>query len=147
MPSSTRSGPVKFLRRIEDFRIQSEIRGPALFRIKGSNVSDDAIAELQAALPALVVQPRGPACLGVSPYSQFGGRMELQIHTVKPGSAADRAGLKVDDLLIKFNGHSVSDFETLVEKIGELQPGDKVPVEYERDGVRETATVELRGWE
>ncbi len=138
---------LKYLRRIEDFRIQSEIRGPALFRIKGSKVSDDAIAELQASLPALVVQPRGPACLGVSPYSQFGGQMELQIHTVKPGSAADRAGIKVGDVLVKFNEHLVPDFETLVEKIGELQPGDKVPVEYVRDGVRETATVELRGWE
>ena len=138
---------LKYLRRIEDFRIQAEVRGAALFRIKGSKVSDEAIAELQAALPNLVVQPRGPACLGVSPYIPFGGQMELQIHTVKPGSAADRAGLKVGDLLIKFNDHAVPDFETLVEKIGELQPGDKVPVIYERDGVRDTVTVELRGWE
>lgn len=135
------------LRRIEDFRIQSEVRGAALFVIKGSSVTDDALAELQGALPALNIQRRGPACFGITPYSQFGGPMGLQIYMVKPGSAADRAGLRQDDMLLKFNEHPIIDFKSLVDKISEKQPGDKVPVVYERDGVQNTVTIELRGWE
>ena len=139
---------LKFLRRIEEFRVQSEVRGPSLFVIKGVQVSEEAIDTLEAALPNLSVQRRGPACLGVSPLVRFGlGEPGLQIASVKPGSAADRAGLKPGDFLVKFNGFVTPDFETLVDKISEKQPGDKVPVVYNRDGTEETAIVELRPWD
>jgi PDZ domain len=140
---------LKFLRRIEEFRMQSDVRGPSLFLIKGTPVSEEAIAALEASLPNLAIQRRGPACLGVSPLVRFGGPGEigLQVAIVKPGSAADRAGLKPGDFLLKFNGFETPDFETLVDKISEKQPGDKVPVVYNRDGVEDTCIVELRGWD
>ena len=97
-----------------------------------------------AALPNRV-QRRGPACLGVSPAG-FGGGPGLQVWVVKAKSAAARAGLQPGDILLKFDGHDTPDFETLVDKISEKQPGDKVPVVYQRDGVEEKVIVELRGW-
>ena len=138
---------LKYLRRIDDFRMQAEIRGPSLFIIKGSGVSEEAQRDLQIALPALSIQPRGPACLGVTPSQQAAGPRGLPIEIVKRGTAADRAGLRRDDSLISFNGQEIPDFNRLVELIGETEPGQKVPVVYERNGVIKTVTVELRGWE
>lgn len=139
---------LKYLRRIEDFRIQAEIPGGApLFVLKGCQVSEEAVKDLEASLPNLSVQNRGPACFGVSSQSQFGGQLELLVTTVQPGSAADRAGLKAGDTLIKFADQLVPDFKTLVDRIGEFEPGDKVPVLYERDGIRNTTIVELRPWD
>lgn len=138
---------LKQLKRIEDFRIQTEIRGPSLFVIKGSNVTDGGLVDLQTSLPNLSIQRRGPACLGVTPYSQVAGPVGLQIYIVKPGTAAHRAGIQQDDILIEFNGHSIADFEGLVDKISETRPGDKVPLVYERGGIKKTVTLEMRGWE
>ncbi len=138
---------LKFLRRIDDFRMPADGHRSGLIVIKGSKVSKQAIEDLQIALPSLLVQERGPAQLGVSPYSIFGGPARLQIGDVKAGSAAERAGLRVGDLLLKFNGHAVPDFETLVERISEKEPGDKVPVVYERNGTEATVIVELQGWD
>jgi len=138
---------LKYLRRIDDFRAPADGHRSGLIVIKGSKVSKKAIEDLQIALPSLLVQERGPAQLGVSPYSIFGGPARLQIGDVKAGSAAERAGLRVGDLLLKFNGHPVRDFETLVERISEKEPGDKVPVVYERNGTEATVIVELQGWD
>ena len=137
---------LKYLRRIEDFRIQSELRGAPLYVTKKCRVSKEAVADLQGTLPHLVVQHRGPACLGISPYIPFGGQVRLQVASVEPGSAADRAGLRSGDFILKFNDFEVTDFETLVDKISDKLPGDKVPVVYERNFVENTTIVELRSW-
>jgi hypothetical protein len=137
---------LKFLRRIEDFRSQFEFRRAGIFVIKGSNVSEQAMLDLEASVPGLVVQRRGPACLGISAYSGFGGQQGLVISHVKAGTAADRAGLAPGDLVLKFAGHELPDFNTLVDRIGEKQPGDKVPVVYVRHGIERTVSVELKSW-
>lgn len=137
---------VKYLRRIEDFRIQTEFRGAPLYVTPKCPISKEALQGLQTSLPLLPVHKRGPACLGISPYAAFGGPAGLQIASVELGSAADRAGLKVGDFILKFNGFETPDFETLVEKIGEKLPGDKVSVVIERDNTEQTVVVELRSW-
>lgn len=139
---------LKHLRRIEDFRVPTDVRGASLYVINGT-VTKPAIAALEAALPNLQVQQRGPACLGVTPGIQGLRPAEkgLMVAFVKEGSAAQLAGIRVNDVILKFNGHEVNDFETLVDKISEKQPGDKVAVVFLRDDVEETTTVELRGWD
>ena len=136
---------LKYLQRFEDFRTPPDgRRANTLFVIKGS-VTKEAITALQGAIPTLLVQERGPACLGITPGNPAEKGLEVAI--VKPGTAADIAGLKREDVLLTFDGHEISDFEQLVEKIGEKQPGDKVAVEYQRAGETTKVTVELRGWE
>jgi serine protease Do len=62
---------------------------------------------------------------------------------VTPDSAADKAGIKVGDVILKFNGASVLDAGQLSQKVGIMTPGDKASVEIWRDGksVSLTATI------
>lgn len=136
---------VRLLRRIDDFRGRTERRPISVFVITGA-VSKDAVDELRT-FPNTVVQERGPAQLGVTPNS-FAAREEgMQIQDVKAGSAAARAGLMTGDVILKFDGHKITSFEGLVERIGKKEPGDKVPVVYLRNFTEDTTTVELQGWE
>lgn len=152
---------LKHLKRLEDFRVRTEVRGAYLLVIKGCKISEEALKNLETSIPGLLIQQRGESCLGVSPYVSFGGDDGLRIGEVKPDSAADRAGLRSGDLLMKFNGHNLQpvtvlrgdreetkgSFEVLVEKIADTKPGDKVPVVYQRNGTIDTLIVEMRDWD
>ena len=72
--------------------------------------------------------------------------MGCQVGIVKPGTAAHRAGIRTDDIITRFDGKKITDFDTLVELIGRHQPGEKVPVEIIRQGTRLTVEVELGEW-
>jgi serine protease Do len=56
-------------------------------------------------------------------------------------SPAEKAGLKVDDLILKFDGKSIKTFEELFPLIGKRKVGDKVSVEVQRG--KEVVKVEL----
>ena len=53
---------------------------------------------------------------------------------VMPGSAAERAGLRDGDVLVRVDGVSVDGFEALRTAIRARQPGDTVRLVYLRDG-------------
>lgn len=137
---------LKYLRRIDDFRqtVQFQQRS-ALYVIKNAKISPEALAELKVTFAGAVVE-RGPACLGVKPSSEF-GEGGVPIGEVVAGSAADRAGLQPDDIIYEFDNVPIPDFDKLVERIGEHQPGDKIRVLYSRGGEKKTTTAELREWE
>jgi PDZ domain-containing protein len=136
---------LKYLRRIEDFRSPLPFQSrSALYVIKGAKVSTEALADLKATFPGIVVE-RGPACLGVKPSRDF-GEGGLPIGEVVDGSAADQAGLQQDDIIVEFDNVPTPDFVTLVKRIGEHEPGDKVPVLFSRGGEKKTTTVELGEW-
>ncbi|HRP31463.1 MAG TPA: trypsin-like peptidase domain-containing protein [Agriterribacter sp.] len=61
----------------------------------------------------------------------------------KDGAAA-AAGIKSGDYISKFNGVPVSSGNELVEKIARLKPGDKISVNYLRDGKERTTSVTLK---
>lgn len=65
------------------------------------------------------------------------------IVNVVPGSAADGADLQPGDVVIAVDGEAVTSSGDLTEKILSHQPGDRITVEYERDGQRRTAVIEL----
>lgn len=66
---------------------------------------------------------------------------------VTPGSGADKAGLKSGDLLISANGTTLAGDAgdkpvlRLRDVMASLKPGDKVKLDYERDGRRATVIV------
>ncbi|MBS0203795.1 MAG: PDZ domain-containing protein [Planctomycetes bacterium] len=136
---------IRILRRIDDFRGRADRRAIAVFVIKGS-ISKNAVEELRT-FPNTVVQERGKAQLGVTPNSFVAREDGMQIQEVKPGSAAARAGLISGDVIVKFGAHRITSFEGLVEKIGDCEPGEQIPVVYVRNFTEMTATVELQGWE
>lgn len=53
---------------------------------------------------------------------------------VLPGSAADAAGIQKGDVLISFDGKTVSTMEQLIQMIGGHKIGDEIPVKLVRSG-------------
>jgi serine protease Do len=62
---------------------------------------------------------------------------------VVPDSAAAQAGIKVGDVILKFNGNSIVDAGQLSASVGVAAPGDKATLEIWRDGktLSVTATI------
>ncbi|HXP27460.1 MAG TPA: Do family serine endopeptidase [Steroidobacteraceae bacterium] len=53
---------------------------------------------------------------------------------VVPDSAAAEAGIKVGDVILKFNGASIVDAGSLSQRVGVATPGEKASIEIWRDG-------------
>lgn len=68
----------------------------------------------------------------------------VYIASVAEGGAADQAGIKSKDVIVKINGKNIQSPADLQETVGEHHPGDKIQVTYFRNGKEETASVELR---
>jgi len=58
------------------------------------------------------------------------------------GGAAERAGLRAGDLILKLNGRSIERFEQ-VEQLSLLHPGEALPIIVRRNGVEQKLTVTL----
>jgi Do/DeqQ family serine protease len=71
------------------------------------------------------------------PYGVF-------VESVNKGSASEDAGLKHKDVITKINGFAVNSSPELQEQVAQYRPGDKITVEYIRDGKTETTTVTLK---
>ena len=81
------------------------------------------------------------AYLGVSlQTAQSGG---AQVGAVTAGSPAADAGLKVGDVVVSFDGKSISSADDLSAAVLAKQPGDTVKVAVERNGSTKTFTVTL----
>ena len=137
---------LKYLRRIEDFRSAIQFRSPpGIYFIRGAKISSEALDGLKASFGGAVVE-RGPACLGVMQQQQGVGEDVLRIDQVVVDSAAGRAGLQQDDIILEFDDVPIPNFKALVEKIGDRQPGDKIRILYSRAGEKKTATAKLLEW-
>ena len=139
-------------------------------------------AALLAALPAVLVAqrtprvpraPRAPRAYAYA-YGDHHGRIGVVVNSepdsqtdkigaklegVTPGGPAAKAGLKVGDIITKFNGTSLAGAKTedegesgpgakLVELARKLEPGDTVQIEYRRgsDTKKATLVAEDLGW-
>jgi S1-C subfamily serine protease len=86
------------------------------------------------------VSSLGPDVLDEYGISASRGAM---ITEVTPDGPAADAGLEVGDVVVSFDGVDIGSADALVEAIRSHEPGDEVVVEYERDGRKREATVEL----
>jgi putative serine protease PepD len=80
------------------------------------------------------------AFLGVTPTNANGG---VGISTVKPGSAADDAGLKVGDVVTAVDGRTITDQSQLRAIISQHKPGDTLTLTVRRDGATRTVKATL----
>jgi serine protease Do len=62
---------------------------------------------------------------------------------VTPGSAAEKSGIHSGDIITAVNDKPVADPHSLRLTVGGMSPGDKVTVQYLRDGQTRTADVTL----
>ncbi len=80
------------------------------------------------------------AYIGVQLAKQVDG---LKILRIVPGSAADRGGLKVGDIIVKLDGRRMADTGELLRTVTGHDVGDKVKIEFRRGGKYKTVTVKL----
>ncbi|MEE4329509.1 MAG: DegQ family serine endoprotease [Wenzhouxiangella sp.] len=65
------------------------------------------------------------------------------VNRVEPGSAAERAGIEVGDVIVSFNGRDIDVFSDLPPMVGMVRPGTEVEIEISRWGERRTLEVTL----
>ena len=65
------------------------------------------------------------------------------ISSVTPESAADKAGLKAGDVILKVDGKPVVDSGDLAARVSMHKPGEKTAIEYYRDGKDSNVDVKL----
>lgn len=69
-----------------------------------------------------------------------------EIKTVGKESAAEKAGLKAGDVIIRINETKIERPEQVAEEIKKRKPGDKVTIAYLRNGQENKTTAELGAW-
>ena len=106
-----------------------------------------SVAEALPVIEELRAQANGQArtegYLGVSVLDRNDGGLGAMIAEVSPGSPADLAGMKVDDVVIQADGSPVDGQPALVAAIRDKSPGDTIKIDVLRDGERITLTAQL----
>ena len=106
-----------------------------------------SVAEALPVIEELRAQANGQArtegYLGVSVLDRQAGGLGAMIAEVSPGSPADLAGMKVDDVVIEADGSPVDGQPALVAAIRDKSPGDTIKIDVLRDGERITLTATL----
>lgn len=67
----------------------------------------------------------------------------LYVAVVNKGGAADHAGLRQGDIILRVAGKEVNTFAEMMEELGLFNPGDEVDVDYVRDSHSNTVRVKL----
>lgn len=80
------------------------------------------------------------AVLGVSTEKVEEGAKVME---VSKESAAEKAGLRVDDIITKLNDEKILGPKELYEVVGKYNPNDKVNITFLRNGTEKTAEVVL----
>jgi serine protease Do/serine protease DegQ len=65
------------------------------------------------------------------------------ITEITPNSAAEQAGLKVEDIIVEVNNKKIHDNRELMNAIGLRTPGETIEIRYVRDGQVRTANATL----
>lgn len=68
----------------------------------------------------------------------------VYVYSVEEGSAADKAGLKNGDIIVKFDGQDIKTAAYLRYNLYQHEPGDKVEIVYNRNGKEKKTTVTLK---
>lgn len=83
---------------------------------------------------------QGEAMMGI--HADTTGSCTLT--SVYPGSGAADAGLQAGDKIVTIDGLDVRDFSELTISVYGRGVGEKLKIDFERDGKQQTAQVELR---
>ena len=106
-----------------------------------------SVAEALPVIEELRAQANGATrtegYLGVSVLDRQDGGLGAVIAEVSPGSPADLAGMKVDDVVIEADGSPVDGQPALVAAIRDKSPGDSIKIDVLRAGKRITLTATL----
>jgi regulator of sigma E protease len=65
------------------------------------------------------------------------------VTSVKPGSPAERAGLRTGDRIVEIESRPIKDFRDITAASSSRKPGDELTIRFERAGASETIRVAL----
>jgi hypothetical protein len=122
----------------------SAISGLTDLRMFGTGLTAEGKEQLVQALPGARVDVRRGAFLGIGCDPT---RRGCVIQTVRPNTAAERAGLLIGDLIESYEGEEVEDFEELTAAIARNAPGDTVSLKIMRGDESLKKQLKLGGWE
>ena len=116
--------------------------------IDGHTQQPEEIAQLNAIFGDTRVSKRGRVCLGISHQLQANILTGVEVSNVQVGSSAFTAKIQPSDVLLKFEGSPLKDFDELIEKLKSYRPDDEVTFEVRRYDVRKSfnVKVKLQGW-
>ncbi len=83
------------------------------------------------------------AMLGVTSEKTDKG---VRVESITKGSAAEKAGLKKEDIITRVGDKKIVTTDDLTEAIKKQKPGDKIDVSYLREGKEQKVTAELGKW-
>lgn len=83
------------------------------------------------------------AYLGTIPDMAGGSEGGVRVSGVRPGSPAEAAGLKADDVLVAIGDMKTPDLQAMTDALRSHKPGDKVELQVLRDGKPVTLTATL----
>lgn len=74
----------------------------------------------------------------------FSAPKGVYVDGVNKGSAAEEGGLKNKDVITDINGFAVNSSPELQEQVAQYRPGDKITVNFIRDGKPQSTTITLK---
>jgi len=109
---------------------------PVFAQVTGERRRDRAPA------PATGARDAGGAFLGIAADGRSGWD-GVRLGSIVPGSAAERAGLRAGDVLVRLDETGLAGFADLRAVLDRRRPGDALALVYLRDGVDHATTVTL----
>jgi membrane-associated protease RseP (regulator of RpoE activity) len=129
--------------KITDAALQymGELPNLSNLQVRNTAITRQGLRKLRDQKPELQVQARGEAMMGVNADV---GNSPLVLTSIFPDSGAYQAGLRQGDMIHSVDGLAIKDFADLTISIYGRKAGEKVRVEYERDGAKKTVEVTLK---
>ncbi len=129
---------------IPTIRTMKKLQGLQTFGTDIKTSKSDLIAELH---DGIEIDHRRGGFLGVGPSGGLVNNLVgCAIGDPQPNSAAQKADLRANDIVIKYNGKGVTDFDSLRDLIMENKVGDEVAIEVLRGKAKLTKKVTLGEW-
>jgi putative serine protease PepD len=86
---------------------------------------------------------RAQGYLGISLSDRTDGGAGAVISEVQADSPADKAGVKVNDIVLEINGQAITGQGALIAIVRDSAPGDVIKIKVERNGVAKDLTATL----
>jgi hypothetical protein len=121
-----------------------QLQGVDKFRIYGGQLTAAGVEKLRRDLPNSEIDYRRGALLGVMCQDGTEGCL---VYSVRPRTAAEKAGLQMNDVILEYEGKKVADYKSLTALIAGNVAGDAVTVKVVRDDQTLSLRVILGEWE
>jgi serine protease Do len=74
---------------------------------------------------------------------RYGLPYGVEVSQIIVGGAAESTDLQVNDVIVKFNGNDVNDYDALKEQLSQYKPGDQVTLTVYRPSTKENIDIQL----